>query len=148
MDTIALDIDLSCIVGILPRERTEPQPLQISLELDLDLEPVGDSGDLGLGIDYAQADAEVRYLCTEGQFLLIESLALAILRALLRPPVRQVRVRIAKPTVLRAAIPAVELERDASWATGDPVLVDLPEVAVRRLEVPTAEGRTLEVVRR
>ncbi len=134
MDTIALELEVSCIVGILPRERVEPQPLHLTLDLELDLEAVGDTGDLERGVDYAAVDAEVRQLCVEGRFRLIESLALAILRAVLRGPVHRARVRIAKPTVMRAATPAVELERDAAWAGDDPVLIDVPEVLARRVD--------------
>lgn len=126
-DAISLDLDLDCIVGILPRERLTPQPLRVSLRLELDLEAVGDSGDLRQGIDYAAIDRQVRFLAGEGRFRLIESLGLAILRVVLAPPVLRARVRIAKPAILPGSLPAVELARDAAWATHGP-LASLPEV--------------------
>ena len=83
MDAILLDVDLACIVGILPRERVEPQPLAVSLRMELDLERVGVTGDLGQGLDYAAVDAVVRFLAVEGRFRLIESLGITVLRAVL-----------------------------------------------------------------
>lgn len=127
MDAISLDVDLRCIVGILPRERVTEQALRISLRLELDLEAVGDTGDLRAGVDYAAIDRQVRFLATEGRFRLIESLGLAVLRLVLAPPVKSARVRIAKPEVLPGSLPAVELAREAAWAMSG-ALARLPEV--------------------
>lgn len=159
MDRIHLDLELSCIVGILPRERVEPQPIELELELELDLERCGDSGDLGASVNYATVDAAARFLAVEGRFRLIESLGLAILRLLLLPPtadegraaIRHASVRIAKPAVLREATPAVSLERDASWAAGlratalpgggrAHTLVSVPEVVARKVVLPAGAG--------
>jgi dihydroneopterin aldolase len=153
MDRLSLVTELSCLVGILPRERVEPQPIRVSLALDLDLERVGETGDLAAGVDYAEVDALVRFLAVEGRFRLIESLAIAILRALLTAPVARARVRIEKPTVMRAALPAVELERGLDWVRADDVLVDVPEVRAVRGDVPGASsmafrGATISVQRR
>ncbi|MEQ1571103.1 MAG: dihydroneopterin aldolase [Myxococcota bacterium] len=131
MDAIELDVHLSCIVGILPRERIEPQPLEISARLELDLEGVGRSGDLERGVDYASIDAQFRFLAVEGRFRLLESLALALLRAALTGPVERASVRIAKPAVLRAAVPAIAVARSRGWAVGDR-WIDVPEVEVYR----------------
>jgi FolB domain-containing protein len=138
MDAIALDLELSCIVGILPRERVEPQPIRVRLRLELDLEPVGETGQLERGVDYAAVDAQVRFLAVEGRFRLIESLGLAILRAVLVAPVARAWVRIEKPAVLRAAVPAVELARERGWAAGDR-LVAVPEVEVARRRLDAGE---------
>lgn len=137
MDRIDLDLEVCAIVGILPRERIEPQPMRISLRMELPLEPCGTTGELGAGVDYAEMDSRIRYLAVHGRFRLIESLAMAILRVVLDPPragegraaVERATVTIRKPAVLRAAEPSVTLSRDASWAGGDAV-VDLPEVTV------------------
>ena len=126
-DTVTLDLELDCIVGILPRERVTPQPLRISLRLDLDLGPVGESGDLRRGVDYATIDRQVRFLAGEGRFRLIESLGIAILRVVLTPPVARARVRLAKPTILPGSLPAIELSRDLAWAVPGPI-ARLPEV--------------------
>lgn len=150
-DQIALRLQTACIVGILPRERIEPQPLQLELCLWVDLEACGDTGDLAVGVDYAAIDTQVRFLCTEGRFRLIETLALATLRLLLAPPaptegrvaIERASVRITKPAVLRAAEPSVCLARDAAWAlAADParsVLADVPEVCAQRIVLDTGD---------
>ncbi|MEZ4234913.1 MAG: dihydroneopterin aldolase [Myxococcota bacterium] len=140
MDAVLLQTRISCIVGILPRERVEPQPIDVRLRMQLDLGPTGDTGDLAQSVDYASVLDQVRFLAIEGRFRLIESLGLAILRAVLAPPaddearaaVARARVRIDKPAVLLEACPGVRLARDAAWAAGGDVLVDVPEVTVRR----------------
>lgn len=142
-DAILLDIELACIVGILPRERVEPQPLQIRLEMGIDLDACGTSGNLDESVNYADVDAQVRFLCTEGRFRLIEVLGTAILRAILAPPspgearapLAWAEVEILKPTVLRSAVPGVRMRRDAEWAAGQDVLADVEEVRAERTVV-------------
>ncbi len=139
-DRIGLTVDLACIVGILPRERVEPQPLRIELELAVDLARCGDTGDLSASVDYGAVDEQIRWLATHGEFRLIESLALAISRLVLLPPaptdartqVRAVSVTIRKPTVLRASEPRVTMVRGPEILRGE-LLVDVPEVHARRV---------------
>jgi FolB domain-containing protein len=149
VDVIELDASVACIVGILARERVEPQPLRVALQLGLALGPTGETGDLARSVDYGAVDEQVRFLAVEGRFRLIESLALAVLRAVLLPPaadearaaVAWAEVRIAKPAVLREAVAAVRLRRDATWAAAEPdgVLVALPEVAAHRRTLGAGE---------
>jgi FolB domain-containing protein len=147
MDAIHLVLDLSCIVGILPRERVEPQPIVVRLRLELDLEAVGRTGQLEHGVDYASVDAQVRFLAVEGRFRLIESLAQAVLAAVLVAPVARASVQIEKPAVLRAAVPAVELARDRAWAAArGEVLADAPEVQVLRRSLQAGEAVAGEAV--
>ncbi|HHO49982.1 MAG TPA: hypothetical protein ENK18_03710 [Deltaproteobacteria bacterium] len=153
-DRVELQLQTDCIVGILPRERIEPQPLHLDLSLSLDLDPCGETGELDRGIDYAAVDTQIRFLCIEGRFRLIESLARAVLRLLLAPPdpsegrtaIERARVRVTKPTVLRAARPSIVLERTAAWAaSSDPsqqLLVDAPGIRARRLVL--GAGRSLQ----
>jgi FolB domain-containing protein len=139
-DRIGLQVELACIVGILPRERVEPQPLRVAIEMGIDLGPCGESGDLAASVDYGAVDAQVRWLATHGEFRLIESLALAICRlVLLRPvagearaPVDRVEVTIEKPTVLRASSPRVTMARGPAALRGD-LLIDVAEVSARRV---------------
>ena len=168
IDTVARpracsNFELACIVGILPRERIEPQPLEVALELGIDLDPCGQSGDLAQSIDYAAVDAQVRFLCAEGRFRLIEVLSVAILRLLLAPPgpgetrspLSWARLQVRKPAVMRVAVPGVTLQRDAAWAKQAPqtsgegalerrVLADVREVLAERVCLPawgTLEGQ-------
>lgn len=152
-DLVELELDLTCIVGILPRERVTEQRLEVRVELALPLGGVGETGDLSAGIDYAAVDGAVRFLAIEGRFRLIESLALAILRWVLAPPgpgesraaVDEARVRLAKPEVMPRAKPAVCVARAATergagrGGVTTEVLVQVPEARVTRVCVPRGE---------
>lgn len=129
MDKVLLRSELACIVGILPRERVEPQRITVDVHMELDLEAVGTTGDLGRGVDYAAVDALLRFLAVEGRFRLIESLAVAALRGIVTGPVERATIEIRKPDVLRAATPGVSVTRDAAWARAAGPL-DLAEVRV------------------
>jgi len=144
MDAVTLSLDLTCIVGLLARERREPQALRISIVLDVGLETAGETGQLGHSVDYGALDGQIRFLAQEGRFVLLESLALAIARFVLLPPaegerrapVEAVEVRIDKPDILPDALPGVRLRR-TRW--DEDVLVDLPEVIVRRRTLAAGE---------
>jgi len=154
MDRIELHTELACIVGILARERVEPQPLIFDVAMHVDLDACGRTGRLETSVDYGAVDAQIRFLATHGAFRLIESLSVALLGLLLAEPapgderaaLQRASIRIAKPTVLRSAVPAVALERDAAWAQELPstldgdvhhrMLCDLPEVTARLVHLP------------
>jgi dihydroneopterin aldolase len=144
MDAVTLSLDVTCIVGLLARERREPQALHVSVVLDVGLETAGDTGQLGHSVDYGELDGQIRFLAKEGRFVLLESLALAIARFVLLPPapgerraaVDAVDVRIDKPDILPDAVPGVRLRR-TRWDRD--VLVDLPEVIVTRRTLAAGE---------
>jgi dihydroneopterin aldolase len=146
-DAVTLSIDLTCIVGLLAHERTTPQALRVGLVMETGLEVAGATGHLWHSLDYGAIDAQVRFLATEGRFVLLESLALTIARFLLLPPaegehraaVAAVEVAIDKPDILPSSLPGVRLRR-TSW--NDDVLADLPEVSVLRRSLATGERRT------
>ncbi len=139
MDWIELQaFEFPTIVGILPSERVTPQPLQVEIRLELPLDECGDSGDLTKSLDYAQVEAAVRFLAQEGQWWLIESLALAVCRWLLadpapgegRPRVDTVEIRLRKPTILEGrAVPGVGMRRTGT--------VRLPGAQARGVRVQT-----------
>ena len=145
MDSIHLDLTHHCIVGILARERVNPQPLEIHIGMYLDVQGCAETGALERSINYADVDAQMRFLCTQGKFRLIESLAVAMARLLLSPPapgegrtqLHRVSMHIRKPTVMPDACPAVRLERDAAWARGATTLIDVEEVTARKLVDPS-----------
>jgi dihydroneopterin aldolase len=149
-DVIHLHTELSCIVGILPRERVDPQRILVEVRMELPLEPVGDTGALELGVDYAAIDTQVRFLAVEGRFRLIESLGLAFLHAILSPPlpgegrgqVARAWVRISKPEVLRAAVPGIELFRDAEWGARRGPVAQFAEVGLVRRVAAAGERLT------
>ena len=167
MDAVTLDCELTCILGILHRERVNPQGLRASFVLELDLEPTCTSGALDGSINYADVDGMFRTLAGHGGFLLLETMGLAALRWILLPPgpgqargvVQQASVHLTKPHIMPNALPGVRLSRaatdiqveDRDLADGvvARVLADLDEVTVLRVEVPegsvwtAAEGDAL-----
>lgn len=68
-------LTFDCIVGILPQERIDPQPLIIDLVLETDLRPAAASQSLDDTIDYGAVAFNVRQFVTESRFLLLETLA-------------------------------------------------------------------------
>lgn len=150
-DAIELDFLLAAIVGILPRERLEPQPMRIRLRMELDLERTAQTGDLSASVDYGALDEAARFVAIEGRFLLLETLASTLLKMILLPPgpgearaqVARASVRIEKPAVLLASTPSVSLRREAAWAHASGECVDLallPEVTVRRWALQTGHS--------
>jgi dihydroneopterin aldolase len=153
MDSVELDLTLACIVGILPRERIEPQPLRVQVRMELDLEHTARTGALQRSVDYAAVDTLVRFLAIEGRFRLIESLGDAILRVLLLPPgpgeeraqIARASVRVSKPAVMLSALPSVALSREARWALAGAeaprtVVAQLPEVEIARWVLAPGEA--------
>lgn len=96
-----LRIDAIC--GVLPHERTTPQPLEIDIDLVADLAPAGTSDDLADTVDYGAATAEVERIATTLEPSLLEHLAARIAEALLAMDARidevTVSVRKLEPPV-------------------------------------------------
>lgn len=125
MDEITLeDFRIDVLVGVLAFEQQIPQPIELRIVLGLDLGPAGDTDDLDATVNYADARDVLEFLAVEGRFRLIETLALAMLRAVLAPARRpEARAQVAhaeifirKPTILGGPVPGVRLGRDAAWA--------------------------------
>jgi len=151
-DAVTLDCELTCILGILARERVTPQGLRASFELELDLEPTATSGELSGSVNYADVDGMFRTLAGHGGFLLLETMALAALRWILLPPgpgesrgvVERATLHLTKPDVMPQALPGVRLTRRAGLEVASRelvpgvtahVLAELDEVTALRVEV-------------
>jgi dihydroneopterin aldolase len=125
-DVIAIrDLALDCIVGVYPHERDTPQRLILDVELELDTEEAARTELIGRTINYDLTSAQLVFLLQSCRFRLIETAALALCRYLLAPPapgvrraqVTRVRLKMTKPEALGgAAVPSLEVERDAEWA--------------------------------
>ncbi|MGK2949572.1 MAG: dihydroneopterin aldolase [Acidimicrobiales bacterium] len=63
------------IVGVLPHEQVQAQPLELDLDLDADLEAAGRSDDLADTIDYGAVCDAVEAAVTSTSFALLEALA-------------------------------------------------------------------------
>lgn len=75
-ETIHLNnVQVECIVGVNPHERTTPQPLLISLSFPADFGPAAESEALEHTTDYSAVARAARAFVQEGRFLLLETLA-------------------------------------------------------------------------
>jgi FolB domain-containing protein len=66
---------LAGIVGVLPHEQAQPQPLEVDLDLILDLRPAGTSDDLDDTVDYGAVCDRVEQAVASTRFALLEALA-------------------------------------------------------------------------
>ncbi len=110
------------MVGVYPRERTEPQRLLVDLTLGLDTRRAAETEALGHTVDYAACARDVAFLLERGRFRMLETAAHALARYLLAPPTRAerrarvdwVRVELRKPEALQhRATPRLVIERSA-----------------------------------
>ncbi|MBQ2382387.1 MAG: dihydroneopterin aldolase [Succinivibrio sp.] len=69
---------MDCIIGILPYERENTQPLMISIELECDLKKAGYSGDLDDSINYAELANRVREYTVQRKARLVEELGVEL----------------------------------------------------------------------
>ena len=112
-----LRVDVIC--GVLPHERTTPQPLEIDVDLDADLTAAAASDDLADTVDYGAVTAAVEQVATTLQPQLLEHLAgeLAATVLALDPRIREVTVAVRKlepPVPQRLATSGVRITRQRS----------------------------------
>lgn len=109
-----LRVDAIC--GVLPHERTTPQPLEIDVDLTADLSKPGTTDDLADTIDYGAVTAAVEQVATTLAPELLERLAAAIADAVLAvdPRINAVEVAVRKlepPVPQRLATSGVRIAR-------------------------------------
>lgn len=101
--------------GVLPEERTLPQPFEVDLDLVVDLEPAARSDDLAHTVDYGQLAERVMKVVEGPSFALLEALAGAVAdTVLLDERVREVTVAVRKlrpPLSVQAESVGVRLHR-------------------------------------
>jgi FolB domain-containing protein len=121
-------IGFPCIVGLYEDEQRTPQALELELAMGLDLDAAA-GGELAHSVHYVAALDQVQFIAQEGRWRLLESLAAAISRHLLRAPaagegraaIERVQVRVGKPGYLKGrALPSVELVRERAWCGAEP----------------------------
>lgn len=74
---------LAGVVGVLPHEQAQPQPLELDLDVGVDLLAAGTSDDLGDTVDYGALCDVVERVVTTSHFALLEALAEQVAAALL-----------------------------------------------------------------
>ncbi len=89
---------LSGVVGVLPHEQAQAQPLEVDLDLRLDLAPAGASDALGDTADYGALCDVVEDVVSSTSYALLEALAEHLARALLEAaaPIDEVTVSVRK----------------------------------------------------
>ena len=90
--------------GVLPDERTRPQPFEVDVELLVDLAPAGNSDALEDTVDYGAVSEAVSGVISSESFRLLERLATRIAEVCRADPrVQSVVVEVRK---LRPPVPA------------------------------------------
>jgi dihydroneopterin aldolase len=75
---------LAGVVGVLPHEQAQAQPLEVDLDLHLDLAPAGESDALDDTADYGALCDVVEKVVTSTSYALLEALAQHLAGALLQ----------------------------------------------------------------
>ena len=76
-------LHLAGVVGVLPHEQTQPQPLEVDLDLHLDLGTAGRSDSLDDTADYGAVCDVAERVVTGRSFALLEALAEHLATAIL-----------------------------------------------------------------
>lgn len=94
---------LAGVVGVLPHEQAQAQPLEVDLDLHLDLAPAGHSDALADTADYGSLCDVAEQVVTTTSYALLEALAEHLASALLEADARidavTVSVRKLRPPV-------------------------------------------------
>lgn len=92
------------LCGVLPEERSRPQPFELDVDLEADLAPAGRSDDLSDTVDYGSVCDTIVALSAKERFALMEAFAQRVAINILdaQPLVRSVEVAVRK---LRPPVP-------------------------------------------
>ena len=112
-----LEVGFDCIIGTLPFERENPQPISLTISIHLDFSAAAENDDLSHSIDYAFLTEDVKSFILLSQFQLLETLvyrtALFILEK--HPPILSTEVKAIKPKAIPNALGAsASIRMDAS----------------------------------
>jgi FolB domain-containing protein len=84
VDVIELrGLRLNAVVGVLPHEQTQPQPLELDVDIHADLTAAGSSDDLADTVDYGAVCAAVEQVVAGSSYALLEALTEAVASAVL-----------------------------------------------------------------
>ena len=99
-------------IGVTPEERAVSQECQADVVISGDWSAAAASDDLAGSIDYCLILEKVREVAASREYVLLETLAFAIMRKVLADfPVESVNVKVRKrPAVLRGLLDFVEVE--------------------------------------
>ena len=98
MDTLKINgIEVECVLGDLPEERTREQKIQVDVSLELDLEAASASDSIDDTVDYALLVGNIREALEDAQCRLLERAAGVVADVCLSDPrVERVTVGVRK----------------------------------------------------
>lgn len=108
------DLSFECIIGILPKERDQSQPLFIDMDMQVDFTQASSYEEVDYTVDYMEVSQGLTQLAQQGKFQLLETLATRALDWLFSEysSVQEARIHIKKPrAVERTAYVGVQLSR-------------------------------------
>jgi len=102
------DIQFDCIVGVLPFERENEQPVILNLTLWLDFAQAARTEDLNESIDYAKLAEELKRFIRFSCFQLVETLVVKTAEFILEhyPKADAVEVSVVKPKAVPGCLGA------------------------------------------
>ena len=105
-------IHAECRIGVTPDERALPQRLSIDVELAIDAGRAAEVDRMKAAVDYVALVEQVRVLCAEQSYHLVETVAEALAKKILEAgSTTHVRVVVRKRAVAGLGYAAVEVER-------------------------------------
>lgn len=101
-DTIFIrNLTFDAIIGVLPEERTTPQPICLNLEVGVSTSTAAHSKSLADTLDYAALADQVKAYTLNEKCLLVETLAEGLAELTLsQPQAEAVTIEISKPRAL------------------------------------------------
>ena len=106
MNTISIvDLEITCIIGILPNERVKEQTLLLNINLDVDIGDSTFADDINETIDYTIIAEMATQLATTKKYNLIESFCKDLNNLFLETfqAIQQTRITVKKPNALSNA---------------------------------------------
>lgn len=96
------DFSFPCIVGELPHERLEPQPLVFTIRYEYDFSVPATNDDIKNAVDYVELCQRIQSYCTAKKFRLLETLTMKTAYHVLDtfPVLHSVEVFVSKPEAL------------------------------------------------
>lgn len=96
------DIQFNCILGTLPYEREQEQPVVVNVSIWLDFTLAAQNDDLIHSIDYAQLSQDVQNFICMSRFQLEETLVLETAKYILanHPKAQMAEVSVRKPQAI------------------------------------------------
>lgn len=97
-------LEVSCIIGTLPRERKKKQTVMIDLDFPASVRKAARRDDLKDALNYQKIARRATEFVSKSRFCLIETLAERLAQTLLREfKLKSITLRVSKPKAIRNA---------------------------------------------